>query len=328
MNCTEIEYRFRGQDDAKAGIGGQGIRHPRVLQARREEEGLKMQLTPEQTTEQHFTDSSGWYQKWHRDHIHLGVFEPGECPDPGELPAESAGFRRALERMLDITVAPAGIEAHHHVVDAGCGVGGTAIYLAQTRGCRVTGVNLHRMQLEVAGKKAANRGVADRVRFEYANCSEHLPFDDNSIDVVTNIESACHYGDRSQFLREVKRILKPGGRIVATDWMTCDGLSADQYETYIRPMLEPWALAGMESRSTYTDLLRDVGLQLIEFEGFDRRDSGNLHLFNRHRLIVKGLYIFGMMPIIIVHRMESVCRAWEIGYFCVERYCAEKPPEA
>ena len=284
-----------------------------------------MTQAQEQAALEHYTDLHEWYQGWNQDHIHFGLFEPGN------FPTDSAGFLQALERMIEIPIAPAGIEAHHHVVDAGCGVGGTAIYLAQTRGCRVTGVNLNRMQLEVAGQKVVEQGVADRVRFEYANCSEHLPFADDSIDIVTNIESAYQYRDRGQFLREVHRILKPGGRIAATDGIIPDDSTADQYETYIRPMLEPWALASLESRSSYKDLLRAAGLHVVEFEGFNGWDSGNLEILHRYRRFVKGLYVFGeSSPAFVnrldaVKRMESLCAAWQSGYFRIERYCAAKP---
>ena len=74
---------------------------------------------------------------WNRDHVHFGLFEPGECPRPGEPILDSEGFARGLQRMIEVTVAPAGIEQVHKVVDAGCGVGGAAIHLAKTRGCAV-----------------------------------------------------------------------------------------------------------------------------------------------------------------------------------------------
>ncbi len=283
-----------------------------------------MKQTQEQVVGRHYDTLHEWYQGWHREHFHFGLFEPEN------FPTDSAGFLQALERMIDVAVAPAGIEAHHHVVDAGCGVGGTAIYLAKTRGCRVTGVNLNRMQLEVAGQKAVEQGVADRVRFEYANCSERLPFADDSIDVVTNFESACHYRDRGQFLREVKRILKPGGKIASTDPFVNDDLTADQYEKYILPMHEPWALpgSGLESQASHTDLLRAAGLHVVEFEGFNGWDSGNLRILDDYRHRAKWISLFGGCSPIALQRIESVCTAWRGGYFRLKRYCAMKPPQA
>jgi len=194
------------------------------------------------------SDKAGAYYKehteglylsgWNPDHIHWGLFEPGECPAYNERLAGSKGLARALVRMIEAIIEPAGIQARHHVVDAGCGVGGTAIHLAKTRGCRVTGINLSPTQLEMAAEKASNEGVADRVSFGRADCSKSLPFADGSVEAVVNIESACHYGNRDQFFREASRILKPSGRLAASDWMVPDGLSREQYDQWVSPMCE------------------------------------------------------------------------------------------
>ncbi len=289
-----------------------------------------MNQTHEEKVQEHYKNFGGWYRTWNPDHIHFGVFEPGEFPAPDVKPTDSPGFIRGLNRIIDVIVDPAEIEAHHHVVDAGCGVGGTAVTLAQTRGCRVTGVNLSTIQLEAARQRALDEGESDRVRFEYANCSEHLPFADESIDVVVNIESACHYRDRGQFLREVSRILKPGGKIVAMDWIVPDDLTADLYEEYIRPICEAWALVSLESQASYTDLLHAAGLQIMEFEGFHGREMDNLRMFQRHYRLLKGVSIFGGGPPQILEFMKkihAICASWEKGHFGIKRYYAVKPPK-
>src|SRR5205085_11939119 len=58
------------------------------------------------------------------------------------------------------------VRASDHVLDMGCGVGGTAVYLAKTFGCRVTGITVSRVQREQAAAHAAASGVGELVRFE------------------------------------------------------------------------------------------------------------------------------------------------------------------
>ncbi len=278
----------------------------------------------------HFEDwTDDFYVKWwHVDHVHLGLFEGDEALVKSELRAESKEFGRGLERMIEAIVAPVTIEKDHHVVDAGCGMGGTAVYLAKTRGCRVTGVNVSPRQLEIARKKAAAAGLEQRVGFECGNCSRSLPIASDSVDVVINIESACQYSDRPRFLREVRRILKPGGRIVATDWLMSDGLTADQLDTYIRPMYGPWALQSMESPSSYIPLLRDAGLTVLEFEGFDGKDMDNQRLLQNSYRFLKGMEFCGQLPARFRPMMEKVRTlevAWRNGCFELGRYCAVKP---
>ena len=113
---------------------------------------------------------------WHRDHIRWGLFEHGECSRGNEFLCDSPIAAQAVERMIDVIVAPAHYEEHHHVVNAGCGVGGTAISLADKHGCSVTGVDLNKSQPERAREKATEANLSDWLDFEYADCSENLPF--------------------------------------------------------------------------------------------------------------------------------------------------------
>ncbi len=263
---------------------------------------------------------------WNRDHLHFGLFEPGECPEPGEVLADSAGLARAVERMTEVIVSPANIQGRHHVVDAGCGVGGTAIYLAKSRGCTVTGVSLNKMQLEIAAEKARAANVDDRVGFEYADCSVSLPFANESVDVVVNIESACHYGDRSRFVHEVSRILKPSGALVATDWMTRDGLPASEYEKYIVPLYKPFAVHSLESQDTQSEKLRQAGLEILQFEGFGGKDADNLRLIRNAYNLLVILQLSGMKtPQSLIDQFKTLYEAWNSGSFELKRYFAKKP---
>lgn len=273
--------------------------------------------------------TQGFYMQWNRDHIHMGLFEPGECPNRSENLKDSAGLAQALVRMIEEIVEPAGIEEYHHVVDAGCGVGGTSIHLAGTRGCRVTGINLSRLQLEIADKKVSVAGLENRVSFRYADCSRSLPFEDDSVDVVVNIESARHYSDRGRFLREVNRILKPGGKIVASDWMARADMTANQYDTFIRPLCEAWAMHDLERQPVYTRLLREAGLEVLEAEGFDERQWDNLRIIERNYQSARLLHLCGMggggQFRKLMHQMEKLYDAWRNGHFVLRRYFAIKP---
>ena len=268
-----------------------------------------------------------FYLQWSSEHFHFGVFKPGERPRHNETPKESDGHARALERMVEVIVAPAGIEGHHHVVDAGCGVGGTAFHLGRTRHCKVTGVNLSKTQLEIAGSKAVNADLGNRIDFVYANCSRSLPFADSSVDVVVNIESARHYSDRRRFLHEVYRILKPGGSIVASDWMVHDIIPDSQHKRYIQPLCDDWMLYNLESQSSYTRLLQEAGLEVIEFEGFNGMEFDNLHLLtNTYQSLglLRTGYTKSPAFVKLMAQLERVCVAWRHSYLDIRRYCAVK----
>lgn len=286
----------------------------------------------ERLVQRHYdTMTRGYYLQWNPDHFHMGLFEPGERIKHNEEKKSSTALANALERMIEVTVAPAGIGARHHVVDAGCGVGGTALYLARTRRCRVTGVNLSRAQLELAAGKALAANLDAQVQFEYADCSRRLPFADASVDVVVNIESARHYSDRKRFLGEVYRVLKPGGKIVASDWMKRDGLQAARYDNFIRPLCRAWMIINLESPSSYTTLLRNSGLEVLEFEGFGGKDLHNLHVLNNIYQSIRLVYLTGVRaPRVsaMMKRAETLYEAWANACFELRRYCALKPAHA
>ena len=287
----------------------------------------------ENAVAQYYDDATSWFYVggWNPDHIHFGLFEPGECPKPGENLPESVGLVRAVERMIDVIVAPAGIRSDHRVVDAGCGTGGTAIHLARKHGCTVSGVNISGEQLELAEKKARDAGLDDRVSFAYADCSQHLPFPDDSTDLVVNIESACHYSDRSRFLQEVRRILKPGGRIAATDWMARDGLQPGQREKHIEPLCVAWTIHSLESRSTYAQRLRDAGLTVVEIEGFGGKDADNISILEYSYQQLARFGAGGMnrdSHRTLMEQFRTLSMAWREGYFELGRYYAEKPTDS
>ncbi len=271
--------------------------------------------------------------RWNPDYILFGLFEPGECPPLGSKMVENfsahKGFVRALKRMIETIIAPANIQSDSVVVDAGCGIGGTALHLAKTRGCKVTGVNVVELQLEIANEKVNEAGLHELVSFKYADCSHSLPFDDNSVDVVTNFESACHYIDRPQFLREVYRILKPGiGRIVASDWLHRSGITDEDYEKFIRPLTNSWAIPSLESEDGYTRMLPQSGLRLIEFESFGGKDWDNVRIIRNIHHNLTRLYLNGLATpefLTVFEEYRSLYMAWKHGHFELKRYCAEKP---
>ncbi len=283
----------------------------------------------ERTVQEYYdTATAGYQYGWSPDHLHFGIFEPGECPEDGDPRPKPEILARALERMIETIVAPVEIKPGDHAVDAGCGVGGTAIHLAKTFGCTVTGINITESQLTTARDKVAKAGLNNRISFAWADCSLHLPFADDSIDAVVNIESAAYYSDRCRFLREVRRILKPGGRIGASDAMAGDNLSTEEYAQHITPICDAWAAHSMWDQPTYTRHLREAGLEPIEFEGFRGKEKDNIRLMDHY---LRALFFLNFGNTVssrrddTVRALQTLYPAWRDGYFVLKRYCAVKP---
>ena len=103
------------------------------------------------------------------------------------------------------------------VLDMGCG-GGHASYVAAAEVASVTAYDLSEQMLEVVARAARERGLNNiTTRQGYA---EALPFEDAAFDVVITRYSAHHWHDVGQALREVRRVLRPGGLFIAMDVMS------------------------------------------------------------------------------------------------------------
>ena len=139
---------------------------------------------------------------------------------PEEVPNRNS-IRLALELVGDTELEG------KVALDVGCGRGGTASLLAEQFGAEAAGVDLS--PEAIAFCRNAHRAPA--LRFEVGD-AENLPFDDDSFDVVTNLESSHTYPDMRAFLGEVTRVLRPGGWFLHTDllagqrWMEVQAILA------------------------------------------------------------------------------------------------------
>jgi sarcosine/dimethylglycine N-methyltransferase len=110
----------------------------------------------------------------------------------------------------------AGITADMSVLDVGSGVGGPARFLAATYGCRVTGVDISEPFVDAARYLTERTGQSGQVSFQTASALE-LPFDDSRFNLVLLQHVAMNICDRARLYRELRRVLKSGGRFATFD---------------------------------------------------------------------------------------------------------------
>lgn len=106
------------------------------------------------------------------------------------------------------------IQEGDEILDCGAGTGTTGILAAKETGLRgrVTIFDLSDAMLAVAREKVIQEGLQDRVIFQTGDMV-HLPFDDNTFDVVLSTYSLCPLYDPQQGALELYRVTKPGGKI-------------------------------------------------------------------------------------------------------------------
>jgi tocopherol O-methyltransferase len=148
------------------------------------------------------------------------------------------------------------------VLDAGCGIGGPALWLAANVGVSVLGINVDPNQLSVARKFAFDRRLADRVRFVQQDYHE-LGFAESVFDVVWIEEALCYSCDKSQFFGEAFRVLKPGGRLVIEEGMRLDRPYTARWERFLQKLRLGWALPDIATRDEYRRMLTVAGFEGI-----------------------------------------------------------------
>jgi len=114
------------------------------------------------------------------------------------------------------------------VLDIGCGIGGLDQMLVALGAAHVTAVDVAAPMMALASRRIADTPDADRITFQTIEPEKPLPFPDASFDVVFTKDAWLHVVDKPALLREVHRVLKPGGRLAGGDWMKGpDPYSAD-----------------------------------------------------------------------------------------------------
>ena len=149
-------------------------------------------------------------------HAHGSRF--GTFDHPDRYDRWSNRFMRGLYKRVASDVAAAGLPEGSRVLDVGTGPGRVPLAIAHaTPGLRVEGIDLSPEMVGHARRNAAEAGLGDRVAFTEGDVA-NLPYDDASFDLVVSTISQHHWRDAAGGLRELRRVLRPGGQVWIYDF--------------------------------------------------------------------------------------------------------------
>ena len=208
----------------------------------------------EQDTETYYDSEDAIYRAvWDEEgSVHWGVFDESTGKD----------FLKGCANLDQIMIRQGRIGRDSRDLDLGCGNGTTAIWLAQSQGCRVTGVDLSEVRVSNAVKARAGQSpdLQSRLSFQKASATE-LPYGDGSFTHLWSQAVIYHVHDKVATLREAYRVLQDGGIMVFDDLLRPKrDISADaQKYVYDRLLFDTEF-----SFESYQSALKAQGFEVLE----------------------------------------------------------------
>jgi tocopherol O-methyltransferase len=195
--------------------------------------------------QQHYDEVSAIYKDIWGVHIHHGYWVSG-----------TETKEEAQEQLIKELIARAGIKNGSRILDVGCGMGGSAIFLSKTLGAHVTGITISPVQVEIGNALAREHGADVHLMQMDA---EALDMEDR-FDVVWSVEAISHLSNRGDSFRSIARLLEQGGQLVIADWFKSPTATAAQEREILEPIERAMLVPKLDPLDAYADYISQAGL--------------------------------------------------------------------
>jgi len=205
----------------------------------------------------HYDRLSFLYKLFWGEHLHHGYWEDSESVGRAQV--------QLMERLAEKAKIPNSAE----VLDIGCGLGGSAFWLAQQYDCSVTGLTISPVQAKLATKKARNQGLTNQLRFLVRDANFWQP-KSGSVDVIWIMESSEHFRNKADFFRRCASALKPGGVLAVCAWLRGEQSTSDREQKLVATVARAMFSASLDTLSQYAAWMRNVNLTVETAEDITR----------------------------------------------------------
>jgi ubiquinone/menaquinone biosynthesis C-methylase UbiE len=200
----------------------------------------------------------------------------------------------------------AGIAQGDNVLDLCSGFGSSLRFLAKKFGIRGYGLDISPYMVEQATRRTRAEGLEGQITYQQGSVYQ-VPWPDSSFDVVWGEDAWCYLDSKEDLIKEAVRVLKPGGVVAFSDWMTGpSGLSADEAERIHSFMKFPYT----ESLTSYEGLLKKSGMRMKFSEDLCGQFANSMDLYLRmirEQLTYDALRILGDNS----ELLDQICEEWE-----------------
>jgi tocopherol O-methyltransferase len=191
-----------------------------------------------------------YYPSLWGEHLHHGYWIVGD---------ESK--EKAQVQLVEHLAQLANVKPGSEILDIGCGMGASSLYLARNHNATVTGITISPVQVEMATTAAARERLD--VKFLLMD-AEAMDFK-KQFDVLWSVESISHYQRREEFFASASRLLNPGGTFAIIDWFKRKNLTSAETKKFIQP-IEKGMLCELQIMDDYQQYFTSNGLQITHRE--------------------------------------------------------------
>lgn len=196
--------------------------------------------------------SEAWQIVW-GPHIHHGYYENNSV---------ALTPLQAQEKLIEKLTELLEITPQSKILDVGCGMGGTCIYLANKYQAIVTGITLSQKQVDLATQQAHSIKIQN-VEFKIEDALSLASLANNSFDIIWSLESCEQFYDKHLFIQQAHRVLKPGGKLMLATWCSDKDEYINEFAKKYQQLCNAFDSPYMPTIKYYHELLNIKGFDNI-----------------------------------------------------------------
>ncbi len=217
----------------------------------------------------------------------------------GYYPSGKANIseKKALELMQDLIYQKLEFSGDDLVLDAGCGYGTVAVYLAKKYGGKIIGIDINPYDIKQAEEYSRKENLANKTKFKVMDFSK-TNFKENTFDAIYTIETLSHAPEIRETLKEFYRIIKRKGKLALFEYTIAPD---NQFTKYEMQMLDD-GIAGTATfglkqfrHNQFPSILRNIGFKNVKEQNITENCKPSLERLRRFANIpYKIIQLFGL----------------------------------